>query len=402
VTEVDGRFLTEALQLAAEGIGFAAPNPAVGCVVVQDGRVVGRGSHRFADEDHAEVLALRQAGAEAAGATVFVSLEPCSSEGRTPPCTEALIAAGVTRVVAALPDPDPRHRGEGLRRLEAAGLETAWGTRGRRREALVLVEHFAHWRLTQRPFVTLKAAASLDGRTAAANGESQWITGEEARRAAHEARRAHAAILCGVGTVVADDPALTVRLGGQSEHAPLRVVLDPTSRTPPTARLFEGGGGEVLIATTEAAAEGERAKALREAGAAILALPGGAEGLDLGALLDELGGERSINGLLVEGGGETTGRFLAAGLGDEALVFLAPLLLGLGAGGVSGGPAGAPADGAAAFSGFAAAGLADGKRLSDLRVRRVGEDLEVRGRLPGGFDPDRLLEDLNRLAEGER
>jgi diaminohydroxyphosphoribosylaminopyrimidine deaminase/5-amino-6-(5-phosphoribosylamino)uracil reductase len=383
VTESDERFLGEALALAADGVGFAAPNPAVGCVLVKDGRVIGRGSHRFMDADHAEVLALREAGAAAAGSTAFVSLEPCSSVGRTPPCTDALVRAGVTRVVAALPDPDPRHRGEALERLSAEGVDAAWGPAGLRREALLLIEHFAHWRLTGRPFVTLKAAASLDGRTAAANGESRWITGAEARRAAHEARRAHAAILCGVGTVLADDPALTVRLDGLDGLAPLRVVLDPSLRTPLTARLLDGSGGPVLIATTEDAAATDAAGALRDAGASLLALPGESDALDLSALLAELGGRRSINGLLVEGGGLTTGRFLAAGLGDEALIFLAPLLLG-GAGGE-----------AAAFSGFCADSLGDGLRLSDLRSRSVGADLELRGRLPGGFDPDSLLADLN-------
>lgn len=388
MTEADGRFLQQALDLAAEGIGFAAPNPAVGCVLVKDGRIVGRGSHRFAGAHHAEVLALRDAGGEAAGSTAYLSLEPCSSLGRTPPCTLALLSAGVARVVAALPDPDPRHRGEGLRALAAAGVETEWGPDGSRAAALDLIEHFAHWRLSRRPFVTLKAASSLDGRTAAANGESQWITGESARLAAHRARRAHAAILCGVRTVLADDPALTVRLDDCDGVEPLRIVLDPSLRTPSTARLLNGEGGAVLIATGDEASRSERAAALRDSGAEVLGLPLDAGGFDLRVLVEELGGRRSINGLLVEGGGFTSGRFLAAGLGDQVLLHLAPLLLG-GAGGE-----------AAAFAGFSATGLADGLRLRDLRSRPVGEDLELRGRLPGGFDPAKLLAELSLATEG--
>ena len=389
--EGDEGFLEAALELARASAGRAAPNPRVGCLIVQGGEIVGRGAHRYAERDHAEVVALREAGERARGATAFVSLEPCSSEGRTGPCTQALLEAGVARVVAALPDPDPRHRGEGLRSLAENGVETSWAGSEQRRRALEINEHFARWRLSGRPFTTLKAATSLDGRTAAAGGESRWITGEQARAAAHEARRDHAAILSGVGSVLADDPRLTVRLPGVEVPHPLRVVLDPQLRTPPGARLFaEGSDGPVLLAT-RTGVEGEdeggrRAAALRAAGAELVELPPDGAGLHLGALLDHLGRDRRINGLLVEGGGTTTGRFLAAGLGDEVLVFLAPLLLG--------GAAGE----AAAFSGFAAERLADGRRLRDLRLRRVGEDLELRGRLPGGFDPDTLLAELDAIA----
>jgi diaminohydroxyphosphoribosylaminopyrimidine deaminase/5-amino-6-(5-phosphoribosylamino)uracil reductase len=363
---------------------------------VRDGRVVGRGVHEHAARDHAEVLALREAGSAARGSTVHVSLEPCSSHGRTGPCTEALVAAGVARVVAAVPDPDPRHRGEGLRRLAAAGVETAWGGAEIRRRALVINEHFVRWRLSGRPFTTLKAACSLDGRTAAASGDSRWITGEAARRAAHEARRDHAAILCGVGTAVADDPRLSVRLPGVEGLAPLRVVIDPTLRLPPSARLLarvEAGesAGPVLVATREGV-DGEpvrasRARALRAAGAEILELPSEGAGLRLDALLAHLGEERRVNGLLVEGGGVTAGRFLAAGLGDALLAHVAPLVLGGGGGG------------AAAFAGFAAETLAEGRRLRRLSVRPLGEDLEIRGRLHGGFDPDALLEELEAIVE---
>ncbi|MEM7247943.1 MAG: bifunctional diaminohydroxyphosphoribosylaminopyrimidine deaminase/5-amino-6-(5-phosphoribosylamino)uracil reductase RibD [Acidobacteriota bacterium] len=370
------------LELAERGLGRVAPNPPVGALVLDEaGTVVGEGYHVLARRHHAEVAALEDAGDRARGGTVVVSLEPCSSHGRTPPCSDALLAAGIRRLVALLPDPDPRHRGRGFELLREAGMEVVVEPAGSpwREKAAVVVAAFCCRAIHRRPLVTLKAATSLDGRVAAASGESQWITGESARRRVHELRRDAQAVLVGVGTVLADDPRLTVRLPGVESDGPLRVVLDPRLRTPPTARLFaepdEGeAGGPVLVVHAEDAEPGTRER-LRAAGAELLALPVDEEGgFDLPALLAALE-TRDVLELFVEGGGITAGRFLPHV--DRLVLHLAPLVLG------GAGPA-------AVFSSFGAESLADGVRFHRMEQSRHDHDIELEAWRDGGFDPVQL------------
>ena len=317
----DVAWMSRALALAEGGRYTAAPNPLVGCVLVRDGAVVGEGYHRRAGEGHAEVNALLEAGPRARGATAYVTLEPCAHHGRTPPCTEALIGAGVARVVAAMQDPNPQVAGKGLALLRAAGIAVECGLLAD--EAAALNPGFIKRMQTGRPHVRVKMAQSLDGRSALADGESRWITGPAARADVQRWRARSQAILTGIGTVLADDPQLTVRLPG-IDCQPLRVVLDSDLALPPTARLLQEPG-DTLVATCRA--DAPQAAALAAAGAQLLTLPRGAGGIDLGALLEELG-RRQCNEVLVEAGPRLAGAFLAAGLADELIVYIAPHLLG--------------------------------------------------------------------------
>ncbi len=326
-TTDDARWMARALRLARRGLYTTDPNPRVGCVLVCDGRVVGEGWHERAGAPHAEVVALRQAGKAARGATCYVTLEPCSHHGRTPPCADALVAAGVVRVVAAMEDPNPRVRGRGLARLRAAGISVACGLmEGLARELNI---GFVARMERGRPWLRLKSAASLDGRTAMASGESHWITGPAARRDVQRWRARASAVLTGVDTVLADDPTLTVRpdeLGVDPGRQPLRVVVDSRLRTPPAARLFRSPG-PVLVATTEGA-EAERARALEAAGAEVLALPADDSGrVSLPELFRALAA-REVNEIHTEAGARLTGALLAAGLADEWLLYQAPRVLG--------------------------------------------------------------------------
>jgi diaminohydroxyphosphoribosylaminopyrimidine deaminase/5-amino-6-(5-phosphoribosylamino)uracil reductase len=327
----------------------------VGAVVVAGGEVVGEGWHRRAGEPHAEVLALAAAGARARGATLFVTLEPCAHHGRTPPCADAVIAAGVRRVVACHRDPDPRVGGRGFEKLAAAGVELEVGRLAA--EAVELNFAFLVSRVFGRPAVTLKWAASLDGRIATSTGESRWITGERARREALELREIHDAILVGSGTLLADDPLLTRRLG-RAERPILRAIADRRLRTPPSARLFDEEGPVVVY--TESADSGRRA-ALEHRGAEVVELPA----VTPAAVLDDLAG-RSVLGVLVEGGGRLAGAFFDAGLWDRVAAFSAPVVIG--------GERAVPALGGAGAPSLAAAG-----RLVRVRRRRLGEDLLVTG-----------------------
>ena len=347
----DREFLERALALARRGLFTTHPNPRVGCVLVRGGEIVGEGWHRRAGEAHAEVCALRSAGPRARGATAYVSLEPCCHQGRTPPCTTALIEAGVTRVVAAVRDPDPRVAGRGFERLRAAGVEAAATDYPEiARAAADLNAGFFRRAAAGRPFVRVKLAASLDGRTALPDGTSQWITGEAARRDVQRWRAQASALLTGSGTVLADDPRLTIRpaeldrkdTGAGAEAPPdperlLRVVLDSRLRTPPGGALFASPAPVLVTTGSEAAARSARATRLRAAGAEVLAVgnagtgAGGAgpERADLPALLRLLG-EREINEVLVECGPTLAGDLLEGGLVDELLLYLAPTLLGSG------------------------------------------------------------------------
>jgi diaminohydroxyphosphoribosylaminopyrimidine deaminase / 5-amino-6-(5-phosphoribosylamino)uracil reductase len=315
----DHEFMARALRLAEQGLYTTTPNPRVGCVIVREGVVVGEGFHARCGEPHAEVNALAQAGETARGATAYVTLEPCAHHGKTPPCADALIAAGVTRVVAAMQDPNPLVAGNGIARLRAAEVAVEIGLM--EADARELNIGFVSRMTRGRPWVRMKCAASLDGRTALANGASKWITGEAARADVQRLRARACAMLTGAGTVLADDPQLNVR-GIEIGRQPLRVVVDTHLSTPPMARLFDGGG--VLIAT--ACDDEAPSEILRAAGAEIAILPG-AEHVDL-ALLMRFLADREINEVMVEAGAKLNGALLAAGLVDELVLYLAPSILG--------------------------------------------------------------------------
>ncbi len=351
-TVADHVHMARALQLAARVLFTTHPNPRVGCVIVQNGAVVGEGWHQRAGTPHAEVHALRQAGDAARGATVYVTLEPCSHHGRTPPCAEALINAGVARVVAAMADPNPLVAGSGIDMLTRAGVRTEVGLM--EAEARALNPGFISRMTRGRPWVRLKTASTLDGKTALLNGASQWITGEAARADVQRLRARACAILTGSGTVHADDPKMTVRdfdIGRQ----PLRVIVDSTLATPPTAAVLPA-----LIACHAAAPE-HRA-ALEAAGAEIVELSGANDRVDLAALLTLLAA-RGVNELHVEAGAGLNGTLLEAGLVDEWIGYLAPMAVGDAARGL--------------FATAPLAALADASRFRITDVRQLGPDLRL-------------------------
>jgi len=318
--------MAHALQLARRGLNSTPPNPSVGCVIVaSDGSVVGEGYHQRAGEPHAEVFALRLAGAAAHGATAYVSLEPCAHFGRTPPCADALRDAGIGRVIAALRDPNPRVTGGGLQRLAAAGIATADGLLAS--EAREINRGFVSRMTRGRPWVTLKLAASLDGRTALANGASQWITGAPARADVQRLRARASAIVTGSGTVLADDPALTVRDPGLNlcGRQPMRVVFDSGLGLPAAAKLVTDGGPTLVFTT--AASLASRGAALQSAGVALEPLASVDTGLDLRAGLERLA-QLECNEVLVEAGPTLAGAFIAAGLVDEVIAYVAATVLG--------------------------------------------------------------------------
>jgi len=371
VDERDRHHLAGAIRLAERGHGLASPNPSVGAVVVaRDGRVVGEGWHEGPGTAHAEVAALRAAGDKARGATLYSSLEPCDHTGRTGPCTVALLAAGVARVVAGARDPNPLVDGRGLERLRSAGVvvETPIGSVPGDAELLdaaeQLISGFARHVRTGLPFVVLKMAATLDGKVAARDGTSRWITGEAARTAVHRMRAAADAVMVGAGTVLADDPSLTVRLDGYRGRQPLRVVVDGAGRIPAAGKLFDGEA-PVLVATADGVPP-DRARAWSEAGADVWRpeRPEPTAGLvPLAPLVEHLG-KRDVQMVLIEGGPTLAWAAVRQGAVDRVVLFLAPKLLGgREAPGIIGGEGLAPVD--------AAIGLAI------RRIERVGEDLMV-------------------------
>jgi diaminohydroxyphosphoribosylaminopyrimidine deaminase/5-amino-6-(5-phosphoribosylamino)uracil reductase len=315
-----------ALALAHRGLGAVWPNPSVGCVIVKDGHVVGRGSTRPGGRPHGETEALTRAGPASRGATAYVTLEPCSHWGKTPPCADALIAAGLRRVVIALEDPDPRVAGAGIERLRAAGIAVEVGLCAAK--AAELNAGFLQRVRLGRPLVTLKLATSLDGRIATAAGESRWITGPPARERAHLLRATHDAILVGTATVLADDPQLTCRLPGLAARSPVRVVLDRQLRIPPSARLIAEARQVPTWVVTLASADPDRQKALAEAGALVIAAEPDATGLIGLDIALRLLGDRGLTRLLVEGGGRLAAALLRAGLVDRLVWLHAPILLG--------------------------------------------------------------------------
>ena len=349
--------MVRALELARRGLHSTDPNPRVGCVLARGARIVGEGWHRYAGEPHAEIHALAAAGAEAAGATAYVTLEPCRHTGRTGPCTRALVEARVARVVAAMRDPDPRVAGRGLAELAAVGVEVEVGLL--EAQARELNRGFVSRFERGRPWVRCKLAATLDGRTATAAGESRWITGEAARADVHRLRARAGAVLTGIGTLLADDPRLDARVDGPGCLAhPMRVIVDSRLRTPPAARVFSAPG-RVLVATS---GDMRPPAALVDAGAEILALADDAGRVDLDALMTELA-ERGVNEVHTECGPVLSGALLQAGLVDEVVVYLAPALLGDAARGM--------------FTLPVVAAMRDRIELQVTGVDRVGADIRI-------------------------
>jgi diaminohydroxyphosphoribosylaminopyrimidine deaminase/5-amino-6-(5-phosphoribosylamino)uracil reductase len=348
-----------ALALACRGLGTVWPNPAVGCAIVNEGRVVGRGWTQPGGRPHGETEALGRAGEAARGATAYVTLEPCCHWGQTPPCVDALIAAGVRRVVVALEDPDPRVAGEGLHRLRAAGIEVETGLCAGE-AAEINAGFFCRLRLG-RPLVTLKLATSLDGRIATRLGESRWITGPLARDRAHALRAAHDAIMVGTETVLTDDPELTCRLPGLSRRSPVRVVIDRHLRVPPTARLIAEARQVPTWVLTSPSADPVRGEALCAGGATVIEVkPNPAGGIDIAAALAALG-ERGITRLLVEGGGRLAAALARTRLIDRLAWLHAPLLIG--------------GDGIPAIAEFGLEMLAAAPGFERLSVEVVGDDV---------------------------
>ncbi len=364
-SQADFHFMKMALRLAAKSAGWVSPNPMVGAVVVREGQVVGRGWHRRYGGPHAEVEALRNAGDLSRGATLYVTLEPCNHHGKTPPCSEAVLAAGVKRVVAATPDPNPRVSGGGAAFLRERGVQVEFGLLGE--EVRRLNEAWLKWVGTGLPFVMAKAACSLDGRIATRTGESQWLTGEVARGFGHRLRHEGDAILVGLGTVRADDPQLTTRLPRKRGKDPIRVVLDSKLRIPLKAKLLHlSSPSPTWIACTNAA-PAKKIQALEALGREVLVLPEENGRVALKPLLEELG-RRRVQSLLVEGGAEVLGSFLDQRLVDKFYFFYAPKILG-------------GKDAYPAVAGQGIARLAEAHQARDLSVRRIGPDLLVSGYL---------------------
>ena len=357
---VPDRFMARALELARARLGSVSPRPAVGAVLVKGNRIVAAAGTEPGSGRHAERAAIEMAGGDARGCDLYVTLEPCTHYGNTPPCSRLIIDAGVSRVFAAIADPNPES-GDGFGELNKAGIDLHVGISAA--EAVPIYQGFFKWIETRRPYVTAKWAMSLDGKIATRSGDSRYISGEQSRKAVHAMRKETDAILVGVGTALADDPLLTCRLSSVGdEFQPLRVVLDSSARTPANARMLAASTpGKTLIAVSERAPV-DRVERLRQAGAEVLALPG-ANGISLSDLLDELG-RRGILNLLVEGGGAVLGSFFDVGLVDRVEAFVAPTVLG-----------GAAAPGPVAGEGLAS--LAEAGEFQRLDISRSGADSHI-------------------------
>lgn len=362
LTPDDLRYLRRTLTLARRAIGRTSPNPMVGAVVVKDGVIVGEGFHPKAGEPHAEVFALRAAGEQARGATLYVSLEPCSHHGRTPPCADAVVRAGIRRVVFSSLDVNPQVAGQGAERLRQAGIDVEYGALTDEEQRLN--EAYRHWICTRLPFVTLKLAASLDGKIATRTGESKWITGEEARRDVHRLRATQDGILTTAATVAADNPALTARISGGRD--PRRVVVDARACTAPDAQVYAPAERPPILATCvtdEAVLAPFRAR-----GVEVLTLPLRDGHVDLQALMAALG-EREMVSLMIEAGGTFAAALLDAGLVNKVRWYLAPMIIG--------GPQATPVIGGAGI-----AHLPDAPRLHNITWKRLADDLRIEGYLP--------------------
>jgi diaminohydroxyphosphoribosylaminopyrimidine deaminase/5-amino-6-(5-phosphoribosylamino)uracil reductase len=354
----DARFMRLALRLGRRGLGRTSPNPPVGAVVVAHGTVVGRGYHRKAGLPHAEADALRAAGGRARGATLYVTLEPCAHYGRTPPCTDAIAAAGVRRVVIGARDPNPAVPGNGMARLRAAGIDVSSGVLQPASEQLIAA--FRKHVTTGLPLVTLKLAASLDGRIATVTGESRWITSEASRRFVHRLRSEHDAILVGAETVIQDDPELTCRLRGG--HNPLRVILDGRLRVPLRARVLTNTGSAATLVVTGRGAAGARIRQIEAMGAGVLSLPANAGQLSIVRVLRALA-RRNVMSVLIEGGATVAALALRARSVDRLLIFYAPKLIG--------------GDGRPMLGPLGVRHLRHAPRLGTLRVKRFATDVLV-------------------------
>lgn len=359
----DERFMARARALARKGINTTHPNPRVGCVIVSDGAVVGEGWHRLAGEAHAEIIALRQAGKRAQGATLYLTLEPCNHYGKTPPCVVALIKAGIRRAVIAMEDPNPKVNGSAISALQEAGIVVTLEVG--KRLAQKLNRGFCQRMLQGRPWVTLKMAISLDGKTAIASGESQWITSQAARRDAHKLRAASSAILTGVGTVLRDDPKMTARPNASSDASediqrqPLRVILDSHLSIPRQAKILQPPGRALIITT---AGNDQDAEMLRSDNVEVITCDEHTGQIDLRQVMSELAA-REINELMVEAGPRLSGSMLKSQLVDQMIIYMAPDLLGNDARGM--------------FNIPALANIADKHRLAFCDVRMIGRDLRL-------------------------
>lgn len=360
------KYMNLALQLAMRANGRTSPNPLVGAVLVRDGEIVGEGWHMMAGTPHAEIHALQAAGELAFGATMYVTLEPCSHHGRTGPCADAIIEAGVKKVVVAMEDPNPLVAGNGIAKLRQAGIEVVEGVLTQR--AMRMNEVFIKWITTRMPFVVLKTAMTLDGKIATYSGHSQWITGEDARQHGHVLRDQYDAILAGIGTVLADNPALTTRLPHKEGRNPVRIIVDSLARTPLDAQVVNDGLARTIIAVTEAS-DPKKCKDLIAKGIEILVVPTGNGGIDLQHLFRELGA-REITSILVEGGASVNASVLQAGLADKVCWFIAPKIVG---GHAAPGPVG----------GEGVAFLQDAWKVSKMTAEFVGQDLMISGYLRG-------------------
>jgi diaminohydroxyphosphoribosylaminopyrimidine deaminase/5-amino-6-(5-phosphoribosylamino)uracil reductase len=365
----DEDYMREALRVAGFARGRTAPNPLVGAVIVKDGRIISEGWHRQAGTPHAEIHALRMAGDLAKGATLYVTLEPCSHYGRTGPCAKAIIEAGVSRVVVGMGDPNPLVAGRGIKMLQEAGIEVCLGVL--QDEARELNEVFLKWIMTKMPFTVLKTAMSLDGRIATAAGQSQWITNEMSRQRGHRLRDIYDGIMVGIGTVLADDPSLTTRLPDGSGHNPVRIIVDSRARMPLTAKVVTDGLAKTIVAVTNQAAE-PKVAALRAAGVEVLVVNEGQQ-VDLCRLMQLLG-EAEIASVLVEGGGTLNFSLLQAGLVDRVYAFIAPLLIG-----------GKTALASVMGEGFGQ--LQDAVRLEDMQTEMLAGDILVTARVSKGDKP---------------
>ncbi len=358
----DNDYMAMALELAAKGAGRVSPNPMVGAVVVRNGRMVGQGYHQVVGGPHAEVHALDDAGDKAVGATLYVTLEPCNHHGRTPPCTEKILGAGVKRVVVAMADPNPGVRGGGNAYLQAHGLEVTCGIL--EQEARRLNESFIKFIQTGQPFVVLKMAATLDGRIATSRGDARWVTGDRARRVVHRMRHSMDAIMVGIGTVRADDPELTTRMPDDDGIDPIRLVLDTHLSMSPGARMLSRKSDAPTYLVCGPETDQVRRKALSDAGARILELPLREGRIDMAHLVKRLG-EMEISSLLIEGGAAVAGSALRSGIVDKVALFLAPKLLG--------------GDGIPMCTGPGPEWMKQALNVENPTVERVGADILIQG-----------------------
>ena len=358
----DDKWMRRALRLAEKGRGRTSPNPMVGAVLVKRGKAVGDGYHARAGEPHAEIVAIKNAGEKVKGATLYLNLEPCTHYGKTPPCVPAVIKAGVRRVVVGMEDPNPLVKGRGLVHLKQAGLDVNVGIL--EKECHRLNEAFCKYIVKHEPFIILKMAATLDGKLATRNGESQWITGEASRRFVHRLRDQVDGVVVGIGTVLKDDPMLTARIRGGRD--PYRIVFDSRLRIPENAKVFDLSPSKAIVATTEMAPQ-DKIERLQEKGARVLISDSKLGKVDLKSSLLKLG-ELGLMSLLVEGGSQINGSFLDQGLIDKIFLFLSPKLIG---------DPMAPG----IFNGAGVASLKEAISIRDLKVRKIGEDILLEGYL---------------------